>query len=114
MNFSKSGYLGYLGKVGVQESFSTMKLAVFADCHMPYDSTSNLLSCMRSTGLVYAGQDAGTLCLPSCNASEQQFSDVQAGHQQLQQEMQAALATLQHALQQQQHSYNDNAAVMAG
>lgn len=81
---------------------------------MPSDSTSNLLSCMCSVGLVYAGQDAGNLCLPSCNANAQQLSYVQAGQQQLEQEMQMAVATLQHALQQRQHSDNDNVAVMAG
>lgn len=80
---------------------------------------ANHPSCMCSTGLVYAGQDASNLCLPSCNAkfNEQQLSDVQAGQQQLKQEMQTALATLQRALQQGQHSdYSDNdvAAVMAG
>lgn len=72
---------------------------------------------MHLMRLVCAGQDAGNICLPSCSANAQQLSDVQAGQQQLKQEMQTALATLQHALQQGQHSDhsdNDIAAVMAG
>lgn len=68
---------------------------------------------MHSKGLVYAGQGAGNLCLPSCRANEEQLSAVQAGQQRLRQEMQTAILTLQHALQQ-QRSDNDNAAVMAG
>lgn len=56
--------------------------------------------------MVCTGEDVANPWLPSCNANGQQQSDVQSGQQQLKQEMQKALATLQHALQQ-QHGTHD-------
>ena len=62
--------------------------------------------------MICAGEDAADAWLPSCNAYNQleQQSGVQAGQQQLKQEMQKALATLQHALQQQHGTESASAA----
>ena len=56
---------------------------------------------MHSAWMYCTGQDTGSACLPSCLALDKQQSDARAGQQLLQEEMQKAVAMLQHALQQQ-------------